>query len=75
MSWLSQKMANSLQSLSTELDKKGKHMATECAQLASRLNTALEENNRETWENTQKARDLFEIQIGGLEKVMTASYG
>ena len=68
-SWLSQKMDNSLNTLSNKMEQMEQRTATEHAQLTSSLTAAVEQNRKWAWELDNKMRMSIDEQITALEKV------
>ena len=69
ISWISQRTSDSLHTIAVEMEKNEKNAATEHAQLIAKVTAALEESSKEGQENSQRMKELLEMQIGELEKV------
>ena len=67
--WLSHQTADSLQSVSMEMEAKEKKEATEHTQLVTRFSSALERERKESQEEQERVRELLQTQLSNFEKV------
>ena len=69
ISWLSQRMNSSLNSLVSDFEHLEQRVTTEHTQLVSRHASDLKANSTNVSEQSEKMRGAFEKRISGLEKV------
>ena len=71
LSWLSQKMNDSLTALSNRMEQLEQKTATEHAQLTSDLSSAVELSRKGAWEYVNKTKSTVENQMSRMDKVST----